>query len=162
MKLALYSEGAPLLFAVPVYNYGPRMWAQSALREKYLGGHAMSIIGWDDNKITQAGRGAFIVRNSWGNDWCEEGYTWYPYDDLVSADEAAAENASEYPNVGYATEMPWEIFATVDVKDVIPDPEPEPKPEPKSESSKVPVWAWVLLACMIGIPLLAVLLLGVV
>jgi len=134
------------------------MWAPSYPRESMLGGHAMSIVGWDDDKITSIGRGAFIVRNSWGKDWCEEGYTWYPYGDLKTEREAAVENASEYPNVGYATEMPWEIYATVDAKDVIPDPEPDPEPEP--ESSKMPAWVWVLLACIIGIPLLAVLLSG--
>lgn len=40
-----------------------------------LGGHAITLMGWDDaNK-------AWIVRNSWGEDWGEKGYFRIAYDD---------------------------------------------------------------------------------
>jgi hypothetical protein len=35
--------------------------------------HAVNIIGWDDNK------GAWLVRNSWGTTWGENGYMWIKY-----------------------------------------------------------------------------------
>jgi hypothetical protein len=38
------------------------------------GGHAMLIVGYDNN------RRLFIVRNSWGGDWGDHGYCWIPYD----------------------------------------------------------------------------------
>lgn len=42
-------------------------------------GHGVSFFGYDDNKITADGRGAFKLRNSWGPDWSENGYTWMSY-----------------------------------------------------------------------------------
>ena len=50
--------------------------------EKMLGGHAMAIIGYDDNKVIGASKGAFEVRNSWGTSWGDHGYCWIPYDYL--------------------------------------------------------------------------------
>jgi hypothetical protein len=40
--------------------------------------HAMSIIGYDDDKYG----GAFEVMNSWGQEWGDNGYVWVKYADL--------------------------------------------------------------------------------
>jgi C1A family cysteine protease len=54
--------------------------------EKVLGGHAMLVIGYDDNlKITNTNtgtttKGALLVRNSWGPSWGDHGYGALPYD----------------------------------------------------------------------------------
>ncbi len=40
-----------------------------------LGGHAISIVGYDDAKK------AFIIRNSWGQDWGENGFGYVAYSD---------------------------------------------------------------------------------
>jgi hypothetical protein len=43
---------------------------------EYLGGHAISIIGYDDTK------GAYIIRNSWGLEWGENGFGYVAYSDI--------------------------------------------------------------------------------
>ena len=42
----------------------------------YYSGHAMTLIGYDDDKHG----GAFLIQNSWGKDSHNEGKVWIPYD----------------------------------------------------------------------------------
>lgn len=43
--------------------------------EQLLGGHAVCIVGYNDN----LDGGRFIVRNSWGTNWADRGYFYMPY-----------------------------------------------------------------------------------
>lgn len=71
LKSALIENG-PCLFAVPVYNDNYEdFWIG---RGKLQGGHAMCFVGYNKD--------GFILRNSWGETYGENGYALLPYSDF--------------------------------------------------------------------------------
>lgn len=85
LKKALFING-PCYIAFPVYNYGIRMW-KPINKEKRNGGHAMTVVGYNNE--------GFIIRNSWGEYWGNNGYCIYSYQDWGSH---------------------WEVWTTIDEK----------------------------------------------
>ena len=69
LKYAIIMNG-PCLSALPVYSYGHNFWDSKTGRLK--GYHAISIVGYDEE--------GFIIRNSWGRQFADYGYTKLPYD----------------------------------------------------------------------------------
>jgi C1A family cysteine protease len=67
----------PLVTTLDVYSdfivYGSGVYKHTT--GDYLGGHAVSIVGFDDAKR------AWIIRNSWGPDWGDHGFAYVSYDD---------------------------------------------------------------------------------
>lgn len=61
------------------------------------GGHNVCIVGYDDNKMTNDGPGAFRVVNSWGASWGNQGYFWMSY-------EALKDSRMCYGTAAYATD----------------------------------------------------------
>ncbi len=57
------------------------------------GGHAVTIVGYNDTITTHDGPGAFRMVNSWGTGWGQAGYWWMSY--------VAARNAKLTDQVGY-------------------------------------------------------------
>jgi hypothetical protein len=52
--------------------------------------HAVTLVGWDDNKqITSTLKGAWIMKNSWGAGWGENGYFYIAYADATVLSENA-------------------------------------------------------------------------
>lgn len=69
LKSALVTNG-PCLVTFPTYNFGSRFWYKNP-GEAFLGGHAVAIVGYTNT--------SFIIRNSWGDDWGNGGFTEYMF-----------------------------------------------------------------------------------
>lgn len=54
-----------------------KYWNPDAGDKTSAGGHAMVIVGYNDDK------NAFEVMNSWGKEWGNDGYFWLKYDDFA-------------------------------------------------------------------------------
>lgn len=57
---------------------GRDLWVPTEDPSGDYGGHAVTVIGYDDNKYD----GAFLIQNSWGYDYGDEGFVWVTYDDF--------------------------------------------------------------------------------
>lgn len=86
IKLAL-SHKLPVVFGFDVYDYfeSSNMASNGILnmpksKERFLGGHCVAIVGYDDSK------GMFLIRNSWGTEWNKnmDGNFWMSYEYLTS------------------------------------------------------------------------------
>ncbi|WP_345990001.1 C1 family peptidase [Chryseobacterium sp. Chry.R1] len=73
----LLSMNLPIIIAVNVdqsfYDMGSKGWVWKSHYGKSYGGHAICVIGYDDNKK------AFKVQNSWGSSWGSNGFFWIDY-----------------------------------------------------------------------------------
>lgn len=89
LKKALYKDGVCYI-CFPVYNESPQMW-KAAQGETDMGGHAMAVVGYNTD--------GFIIRNSWGKQWGDGGYTLYPYEDWGAHWEiwTSVDNESAWP-----------------------------------------------------------------
>ncbi|MHC4661940.1 MAG: C1 family peptidase, partial [Planctomycetota bacterium] len=48
------------------------------------GGHALAIVGYDDDMVTDDGTGAFKLINSWGSSWGCSGFFWISYEGMMN------------------------------------------------------------------------------
>ena len=85
LKDALINYG-PILITFPVFNYSSEFWNKNE-GEKNIGGHAVLVVGYNKD--------GFFIRNSWGRDWGDKGYSLYKYNDWGKH---------------------WEIWCTIDKK----------------------------------------------
>lgn len=84
MKTCIY-DGYPFVIGFTVYDSfegsevaKAGMMTMPLKDEKVLGGHAVMVVGYDDDKQW------FIVRNSWGSGWGDKGYFYMPYAYLMN------------------------------------------------------------------------------
>jgi len=80
--------GLPSMFGFTCYSSMPGLGAKDdgtgfipmpVKGDKVRGGHAMLIVGHDDNLVVAGSKGALLIRNSWGPSWGNKGYGWLPY-----------------------------------------------------------------------------------
>jgi hypothetical protein len=123
------AAGKPIAFAVPVHRYWLTEPAKSTgdvrmplPNEQSIGGHAMAIVGYQDDPGVPGG-GFFMIRNSWGETWAKDsalgaGYARLPYEFI-----------SKYSRSAYTATAPAPAK---------PEPAPEPKPAPAKPQPEQP------------------------
>jgi hypothetical protein len=88
---ACLDGGKILVMGIPVYHDFPDDWTNPKNTyydyddvSSYEGGHAVAICGYDDNINPQGidadHRGGFLMVNSWGPDWNDNGFVYLSYD----------------------------------------------------------------------------------
>ena len=78
------------------FNYETNAWYNN---KKDFSDHQVVLAGWDDNysreNFLEERRpkkdGAWLVRNSWGNSWGDDGYFWLSYEDRTIGISSAIE-----------------------------------------------------------------------
>lgn len=80
------AAGRPVVFGMAVdeafYELQSQVYDRSG--GKNYGGHAMTLVGYDDSKKSPNGhRGAFKIINSWGTGWGDRGYGWISYQQWI-------------------------------------------------------------------------------
>ena len=110
------ADGYPIVFGFLVYESFESSYTSATGRmkmpapgENIVGGHAVMAVGYDDSMD------AFLVRNSWGEDWGIAGNFWMPY---------------AYMTDTSLTSDLWTIRLVE--ADNEPSPTPTPTPEPKA------------------------------
>lgn len=93
-KKALFQNG-PCLICFPVYNHSEQMWIPEQ-GQNMMGGHAMTVVGYTED--------SFIIRNSWGENWGNNGYCYYPFSQWGSH---------------------WELWTTIDDESYNPKIDPD-------------------------------------
>lgn len=83
LKQILVTYNTPIIFGIRLYDsfYSSYVSTYGVVpvpntgREKFRGGHCMTIVGYDD----MVNGGSFIAANSWGNTWGYKGFAYLPY-----------------------------------------------------------------------------------
>lgn len=124
MKLALAS-GYPVVIGFATYenfkNLSGRAAVYNTKSGRETGGHAMTIVGYDDHQFD----GAFRAINSWGTHWGDLGYVWLPYD--------------------FAGEVIWEAYVVTDAaNEGGDDTTPDPTPDREGELPDLQVDDWTI------------------
>ncbi len=84
------SEGKPVVIGMSTprsFYQAKGVWQPTENPRGRFGGHAMCVIGYDDNKYG----GAFEIMNSWGTHWGNGGFIWVKYRDYANFTKYAYE-----------------------------------------------------------------------
>jgi hypothetical protein len=73
LKQSIIMNG-PCVGGLPVYNSNSNEFWRKNSYSDFEGGHAIAVIGYNDD--------GFIIRNSWGKSYWDNGYGLVPYDEF--------------------------------------------------------------------------------
>ncbi|MCE1164965.1 MAG: T9SS type A sorting domain-containing protein [Bacteroidetes bacterium] len=85
------SDGNCAVIGIPVYPNFDNIqsheytYCLADVSGSIRGYHAVTIVGYDDSKVTHDGTGAFKLVNSWGLSWGMQGYFWMSYEAVMSS-----------------------------------------------------------------------------
>jgi hypothetical protein len=87
------------------------VWQPVESPRYFYGGHAMCVVGYDDEKDG----GAFEIINSWGGEWGNGGFMWIPYETFV---DFVMEGYEMIENLAiYSDEVKFAGFTRIDILD---------------------------------------------
>lgn len=146
IKETLY-DGACVLFGFDVYqSFEDGNWDSTTgimpipdpKKEDSLGGHCVTIIGWSDS------RKCFLIQNSWGTSWGQQGKFWMPYSYALDKN-----HCDDF----WCIQDIYTIDAIVtDVVEPIPDPiVPIPIPDDVKVNPWIIIGAIIVIALSIGL-----------
>lgn len=136
IKQALNSDGALYMsYDSSVANYNAYNGWSTYNTSYQIGNHAVTIVGYDDDyaltnfsPLRPPSNGAFLIKNSWGPSWGNNGYFWLSYYDNTIDNEICyieLENkTNDYDKVnylddcGYATSFGWSSARTVNCSQI--------------------------------------------
>ena len=108
------------------------IWFYNEESSRQSMGHLMAVVGWDDtipasqlsvNGYTPSQDGAFIVKNSWGEDYGNNGYYYVPYEPYMLQGDSmffSFADADTYTyNYGYDDSIPNQPFFDENDEDTV-------------------------------------------
>lgn len=92
VKQWIYENGSATVAFYQSSKYLNSETAAYCCLENYSVNHQVTIVGWDDEypaenfgTVKPSGNGAWLCKNSWGENWGDNGYFWISYEDASTA-----------------------------------------------------------------------------
>lgn len=114
-------QAADSIYYSDVYN------STRSVRKPRHANHSVAIVGWDDNfpkenfLVKPENDGAWLIKNSWGEDKFDNGYMWISYEDRSLCEYAVyeLEDAEKYAyNYQHDTFTAFQALSAADYEDV--------------------------------------------